>query len=172
MADYTTQDIRNIVLAGHGGAGKTTLVETLLHKAGVIKQPGSVNRGTTVCDFDPQEREHKHSLDTAIVSMDYHGGHINLIDTPGYPDFTGRTLAVLRSAETCAVVINAQTGIEMVTKTMMRVARERDMERLLIINKIDAEQVDLESLLSSIREEFGTECLPLNLPAGNGSEVV
>ncbi len=172
MADYTTQDIRNIVLAGHGGAGKTTLVEALLYKAGVINQPGSVDRGTTVCDFDPQEREHKHSLDTAIVSMDYHGGHINLIDTPGYPDFIGRTLAVLPAAETCAIVINAQTGIEMVTKSMMRITRERDMERLIIINKIDADEVDLQGLLAAIREEFGTECLPLNLPANQGREVV
>ena len=172
MANYTTADIRNIVLVGHGGAGKTTLVESLLVKAGIINQPGTIERGTTVCDFDPQEKEHRHSLDTAIVSMDYRGGHINLIDTPGYPDFIGRALAVLPAAETCAIVINAQSGIEMVTKTMIKMARERGMERLIIINKIDAEQVDLESLLNSIREEFGTECLPLNLPAGNGSEVV
>jgi elongation factor G len=172
MANYTTEDIRNIVIVGHGAAGKTTLVEALLHKAGVINQPGSLERGTTLCDFDPQEKEHQHSLDTAIVSLDYHDAHINLIDTPGYPDFLGRAMAVLPAAETCAVVINAQSGIEMVAKTMMEVAKVRAMERLIIVNKIDVDPVDLEGLFNQIKETFGNECLPLNLPANNGTEVV
>jgi len=172
MADYTIKDIRNIAMVGHGAAGKTTLVEALLHSSGVIKQKGTIERGTTVSDFDPQEKTHQHSLDSAIVSMDYHSGHINLIDTPGYPDFIGRALAVLPAVETCAVVINAQTGIEMVTTKMMDAAKDRRLDRLIIINKIDAEQVELETLLKQIRDTYGSECLPLNLPANNGSEVV
>lgn len=172
MANYSTEDIRNIAITGNGAVGKTTLVEALLHRAGAINQMGSIERGTTVCDFDPQEKVHQHSLDSAIASMDYHQAHINLIDTPGYPDFMGRALAVLTAVETCAVVINAQTGIDMVASKMMEVARDRQLDRLIIINKIDAEQVDLEALLEQIRDQFGTECIPLNLPANNGKEVV
>ena len=172
MANYTTEDIRNIAIVGHGNAGKTSLIEALLHNAGAINQKGSVERGSTVCDFDPQEKEHQHSLETTIASMDYHGGHINLIDTPGYPDFISRSLAVLAAVETCAVVINAQTGIELVSTKMMETAMDRGLDRLIIVNKIDAEQVNLEALLAQLRETFGKECLPLNLPADGGKEVI
>lgn len=172
VANYSTEDIRNIAITGNGAVGKTTLVEALLHRAGAINQMGSIERGTTVSDFDPQEKAHQHSLDSTIASMDYHHGHINLIDTPGYPDFMGRALAILPAVETCAVVINAQTGIDMVASKMMEVAKDRQLDRLIIINKIDAEQVDLEALLEQIRDNFGAECLPLNLPANNGKEVV
>ena len=169
---YTTENIRNIAITGHSGSGKTTLVEALLHDAGAINQKGSVKRGTTVCDFDPQEKTHQHSLDSAISSLDYHGSHVNLVDTPGYPDFLGRALAILPAVETCAVVVNAQSGVEMVTRTMMDQAGDRGMDRLLIVNKIDAEDVDLEAILQQLREAYGSECLPLNLPAEGGAEVV
>ncbi len=172
MASYTTEDIRNIALVGQGGSGKTTLVETLLHQAGAIGAMGAVEKGATVSDFDPQERAHQHSINSTLVSMDYHGGHINLIDTPGYPDFMGKALAVLEAVETCAVVINAQNGIEMVSRKMMQVARDRRLDRLIIVNKIDADNVDLEALLGEIREAFGDVCLPLNLPANGGGAVI
>jgi elongation factor G len=172
MASYATADIRNIAIAGHGSSGKTTLVEALMHRSGAINQMGSIERGSTVCDFDAQEKTHKHSLDSAVVSMDYHGGHINLIDTPGYPDFIGRALSVLPGVDTCAVVVNAQTGIETVTNKMMEVAKDRKLDQLIIINKIDADLVNLQALLEQLKEQFGRECLPLNLPAKNGTEVV
>ena len=169
---YTTENIRNIAITGHSSSGKTTLVEALLHDAGAINQKGSVKRRTTVSDFDPQEKTHQHSLDSAISSLDYHGSHVNLVDTPGYPDFLGRALAILPAVETCAVVVNAQSGVEMVTRTMMEQAGDRGMDRLLIVNKIDAEDVDLEAILQQLREAYGSECLPLNLPAEGGAEVV
>ena len=172
MASYATQNIRNLAVTGHSGSGKTTLVEALLHKAGAIPQPGAVDKGTTVCDFDPQEKAHQHSLDSAIVHLDHRGSHVNLIDTPGYPDFLGRALAVLPAVETCAVVVNAETGIEAATRKLMEVSGERGMVRLLIVNKIDAAEADLKGVLEQLREAYGNECLPLNLPAGSGAEVV
>lgn len=172
MVAYTTEAIRNIALVGHGAAGKTTLVEALLHRAGRIGTPGSVQKGSTVCDFDPLEKTHQHSLDAALVHFDYHNIHVNLIDTPGFPDFLGQAVAVLPAVETAAVVINAQTGIETVTRRLMNRAAERTLCRMIIINKIDAEHIDLPGLLTEIQETFGRECLPLNLPADNGRRVV
>ncbi|TVR63231.1 MAG: elongation factor G [Candidatus Competibacteraceae bacterium] len=169
---YTTESIRNIALVGHGAAGKTTLVESILHHAGKLPAPGTVEKGNTVCDFDPQEKAHQHSLDSALVNLDYHDTHINLIDTPGFPDFLGQAIAVLPAVETVAVVINAQTGIEVVTQRMMERAAERQQCRMIIISKIDAENIDLPGLLEQIQDSFGRECLPINLPANNAARVV
>lgn len=171
MVSYTTESIRNIALVGHGAAGKTTLVETLLHHAGKLPNPGAVEKGNTVCDFDPQEKAHQHSLDSALVNFDYDGAHINLIDTPGFPDFLGQAIAVLPAVETAAVVINAQTGIEAVTQRMMERAGERQQCRMIIVNKIDTENIDFPGLLDQIQDAFGKECLPINLPASGATRV-
>jgi elongation factor G len=117
---YTTEAIRNIALIGHSGSGKTTLTETLLLKAGRITNAGSVDKGNTVCDYDPLEKTHQHSLETGIVNLDYKDIHINILDTPGFPEFIGHSIAALSAVETAAVVINAQTGIETVTPTRRR----------------------------------------------------
>jgi elongation factor G len=172
MPKYATDTIRTIALVGHGAAGKTTLAEALLHKSGAIPAPGSIDKGTTVCDFDPLEKEFKHSLASAIVNFAHRDTHIHLIDTPGYPDFLGQSLNALAAVETAAVVINAQNGIEMITQRMMQWARERRLCRMIIVNKIDAENVDLPALLADIQDAFGKECLPINLPAAGGKEVV
>ena len=172
MPDYTTQDLRNVALVGHGGTGKTMLAEAMLYKAGVVTAMGEIARGTTVCDFDAEEKEHGHSLATAIASLDYKGKHVNLLDTPGYPDFLGRALIALPAVETLAIVIDARSGIEMSTRRMMEAAAERGLCRMIIINKIDADDTDLEGLLGQINEEFGSECLPINLPADGAKAVV
>ncbi|HKJ22955.1 MAG TPA: elongation factor G, partial [Gammaproteobacteria bacterium] len=172
MTTYGTDAIRNIALTGHAGAGKTTLAEALLYRAGGIPQPGSVEKGTTVSDFDPQEQAHQHSLETVVLSMDYHGGHINVVDTPGSPDFLGRAIAVLPAVETCAVVINAQAGLEYTSGRMLTLAGERALDRLIIINKIDMDDTDLPALLAAIQAGYGSCCLPLNLPAADGKGVV
>ena len=172
MSEYNAEDVRNIALVGHAGSGKTTLVEALLAATGVIPVPGSVAKGTTVCDFDPLEKELQHSLDSAITSVDVHGKHINLIDTPGYPDFLGRSVSVLPAVETAAVVINAQAGIESVTQRLMKALDHRHLCRMIIVNQIDAPDLDLDALTTRIRETFGAECLPINLPADRGTRVI
>jgi len=172
MPKYTTEDIRNIAFVGHAGAGKTTLVEALLKSGGVIGQVGEVEKGTTVSDFDDLEKEHGHSLSSSVVHCDFHGKHVNIIDTPGYPDFMGQALTALPAVETVAVVIDAHAGIEMTTRRMMEWAAERNLCRMVIINKMDADNIDLPALLAQIQETFGRECLPINLPTGGGADVV
>jgi len=172
MPKYSTQDIRNIAFVGHGGAGKTMLTEAVLHATGQIGQMGSIERGDTVCDFDPLEKHHQHSLSSAIASCDHSGKHINIIDTPGYPDFMGQALSNLPAVETVAVVINAHAGIEMVTRRMMARAAERKLCRMIIINKIDTENNDLAALVDQIRDAFGSTCLPINLPCNGGTDVI
>ena len=172
MSDYNAEDVRNIALVGHAGSGKTTLVEALLAATGVIPAPGSVVKGTAVCDFDSIEKELQHSLDSAITSFNAQGKHINLVDTPGYPDFLGRAISVLPAVETAAIVINAQAGMESLTQRMWNAADNRSLCRIIIVNQIDAPGVDLADLTNQIREAFGPECLPINLPAGGGSRVI
>jgi elongation factor G len=167
---YTTQGIRNIALVGHSAAGKTTLFEALLNMGGVIQAAGSVERGTTVSDFDPLEKQRQQSLNTAIASIDRNDCHINLIDTPGAQDFRGPTLTALAAVETVAIVVNAHAGIEHGTQRMMHHAKHRGLARILVVNKIDGGNVRM--LVDKLREEFGPECLPINLPAMGGKSVV
>ena len=155
MGAYNTNDIHNIALVGHTGAGKTWLFESLLATAGAVHSRGSLERGSTVSDYDPQEKRLGHSLDAAFASLDHEGRHINLIDTPGYPDLAGRSLSVLPAVETAAVVVNAAAGVELVTQRMMEFAAERRLCRLLIINKIDLREANPQSTLAQIREQFG-----------------
>ena len=169
---YSTKQIRNVALAGHSGAGKTTLFEALLFAGGAIPAAGSLERGSTVSDFDPMEKARGHSLNTAIASTDHAGIHVNLIDTPGYPDFRGPTLSAFSAVETVAVVVNAATGVEYGTRRMMEYARARNLCRVLVVNKMDVDPGHLPVLLEELREAFGPECLPINLPADKGTRVV
>ena len=169
---YTTAQIRNVALAGHAGAGKTTLFEALLQAGGAIQAAGSIERGTTVSDHDPVERARGHSLNTAIASTDHGGIHVNLIDTPGFPDFRGPTLSAFSAVETACVVVNAAHGVEYGTRRMMDNAKARRLCRVLVVNKIDAEPGKLRALIGELREAFGPECLPINLPSRGGSAVV
>ncbi|HEX8980423.1 MAG TPA: elongation factor G [Parasulfuritortus sp.] len=163
--------IRTLALVGHGGAGKTTLIESLLAESGAIVSAGSVDKGSTVCDYDPLEKVHLHSVKLAAAHLDHAGTRIHLLDTPGYPDFMGQALCALDAVETVAVVIDAQRGIELTTSRMMHWAQARKLDRMIVVNKIDAAGVDLPGLLADIQAAFGRECLPINLPAGKGSRV-
>ena len=164
--------IRTLALVGPAASGKTTLVETLLHRAGAIGAAGSVERGSTVSDFDVLERKYQHSLNSKLVHMEHDNCRIHMVDTPGYPDFLGPALTALEAVETAAVVINAANGIEPWAQRMMDYAAERQLDRMIIVNKIDAQGVDLPGLLEQIQATFGKECLPLNLPDAGGEKVV
>ena len=169
---YSTHQIRNVALAGHPGAGKTTLFEALLHAGGALQAAGTIERGNTVSDFDPIERERGHSIDAAIASTDHGGIHVNLIDTPGYPDFRGPALSALAAVETVAIVVDADTSVGHGSRRMMEYARQRGLCRAIVVNKIDHAGHDLAALMEALRAEFGPEALPLNLPADGGARVV
>ncbi|MDJ0749865.1 MAG: elongation factor G [Woeseiaceae bacterium] len=169
---YSTADIRNVCLVGPSHSGKTLLTEALLQAGGKISAKGSIEKGTTVSDFTAREKEVGHSQYNSVCHLDHEGIHVNLIDTPGYRDFFGRALSVMPAAETAAIVINAAEGIEMMARRMMEAAHDQRMSRMIIVNKIDAEDVDLERVFNDIQEAFGPECLPMNLPSADGTKVV
>src|SRR4029453_14846709 len=172
MAKYATANIRTVALVGQGGSGKTTLTEALLLASGAIKEAGTVERGTTVSDFDALEKTYQHSLRASVVHLDTRERRIHLIEAPGCPDFIGEGIGALDAVETAAVVVSAQSGIEMIASRMMDWASQRRLCRLVNVNKNDAQNIDLPALLASIQSLFGRECLPINLPADGGKKVV
>jgi elongation factor G len=170
VAKLATDSIRTLALVGQAGSGKTSLAEALLARAGAIAAPGSIERGSTVCDYTALEKSQLHSLKLAVASFETQDARVHLLDTPGYPDFLGHSLPALAAVETAAIVINAQNGLEMMTGRFMQWAARRGLDRLIVVNKIDA-GADLAGLLASIQQAYGKECLPLNLPAGGATRV-
>ncbi len=164
--------IRTLAFVGHAGSGKTSLVEALLYAAKAVEAPGSVAKGTTVTDYDPLERELGHSIRCGIAQLQVGGLELNLLDTPGYPDFAGHALPALTAVDLVAVVVDARDGIGLVADRMMRAATERGLCRMVIVNKIDAPNVQLGALVDEIRERWGRQCLLLDLPAHGGADVV
>lgn len=164
--------IRNVALVGASATGKTTLTEALLLRAGAIKQPGSVERGSTVSDHDPLEKRVGHSLNTAVVNCVHDDIRIQLLDTPGALEFVGQSLPSLEAVETAAIVISATTGVDSTAVRMMAHAAERKLDRMIVVNRIDVPGANCEAVLAQIRDVFGRECLPLNLPAERGARVV
>lgn len=169
---YTTADIRNVLLAGHHAAGKTSLADAMLAEAKAVARAGSVADGTSVSDFEAEEREHKHSVYSAVLHLDHAGKRVNLIDAPGSPDLIGPAVACLPAVETVAVVVSATGGIEVATRRMMDAAKDRNLPRAIVVNKAASPEVDLLALVARLRETFGTECLPVNLPSGGGKAIV
>ncbi len=170
MAD--TGDIRNIVLLGHGGSGKTSLAEAMLHKSDATNRLGSVDDKTSICDYYDEEKEHQHSIQSALVHINHAGKLINIIDTPGYPDFIGPAIKAIPAAETAVIVISAPAGIETNTRKMFQLAAEANMPRLIVINKMDAENVAFPELIKGIQETFGSQCRCANLPAADKASII
>jgi elongation factor G len=171
VGKYPIKKIRTLALVGQAGSGKTALADALLARAGALGPEGGSEHGTSTCDYLPIEKRLHHSLKLAVASFEAQDTRIHLLDTPGYPDFLGHALPALAAVETAAIVINAQNGIELMTTRMMNWAERQGLDRIIIVNKIDAEHVDLERLLKTIQATFGKQCLPINLPAGKGTRV-
>lgn len=165
-------DIRNVILIGHGSSGKTSLAEALLHKTGATNRLGSVDDKSSVCDYYDEEKEHHHSILSATVHVQHAGKLINIIDTPGYPDFTGSAIKAIPAAETALVVISAAAGIETNTRKMFQLATEAGMPRIIVINKMDADNVVFSELIQNIRQTFGPQCRCANLPASDKASII
>ncbi|KKL66018.1 hypothetical protein LCGC14_2149170, partial [marine sediment metagenome] len=172
MPAKNPQEIRNIALVGHGGAGKTTLAEGILNVTGATNRFGTIEDGTTVMDHLDVEKEKQHSVDPAMAHAQQAGKTINVIDTPGYPDFIGGAIAALGGTDTAVIVVSASAGIEVSTRRMFNDAGKAGLARALVVNKIDAENVDLPALVAALTETFGPAVKCMNLPADGGKKVV
>ena len=169
MSKFKSEQIRNIVLVGHGAVGKTTLADQMLYKAGVGTRAGSVDDGTSLLDTDDEARQHHFSISAAMVHFEHHGMRINAIDTPGYPDFVGQVISAVCAAETAVITINASAGIEANTRRTFDLAGKAHLARIIVLNKLDLENIDFEKLVSTIQETFGANCIPMNVPCGAGA---
>ncbi len=166
------EDIRNIVILGHGGCGKTTLAESILHKTGAVNRLGTVEEKSTTSDYDDEEKDRGHSIQSAILNADHGGKHINIIDTPGYPNFIGSALLGIPAAETSVIVVSAAAGIEVNTRKMFQQADKAGRAKIIVINKMDAENADLKELIGNIQQSFGSQCRCANLPSEDKSSVI
>jgi elongation factor G len=170
MANYPVEDIRNIVFCGHGSSGKTTLVDRTLTATGTVNRNPSVDDGNSICDFDEEEKQHKYSIEASVVHFMHAGKRFNAIDTPGYPDFIGQTIGAMRGADTAAIVINAQSGIEVNTRRVFAEAKKAGLGRMIVINKMDSDNINFAGLIEGIQELFGKACMLFNVPLGQGHE--
>ncbi|HMP80059.1 MAG TPA: elongation factor G [Pirellulaceae bacterium] len=164
------ESIRNVVLCGHGGTGKTTIADTFLMMTNTVSGSHSVDDGTSICDFDPEEKKHKYSIEAALTQFTYDGIQLQVIDTPGYPDFIGQAIGAMRAVETAVIVINAHAGIQVNTRRVFNEAGKAGLGRIIVLNKMDDENIDFPGLVESIRETFGTQCVLFNVPLGSGHQ--
>ncbi len=158
--------IRNVVLVGHGGSGKTALAEALLHVAGVTTRMGRIEDGNTITDFEPEEISRQSSVALAMAPFEWNGHKINLIDTPGYADFIGEVRAALRAADLALFVVSSVDGVEVQTETVWRMAEEEGIARAIFINKLDRERSSHSRTMAELKQSFGTGVAPLQVPIG------
>src|SRR5712671_3236251 len=158
MSKFHVDDIRNIALVGHAACGKTTLADTLLFRAKAVDRRGSVDDGSSVADYDDEEKKRKFSIDTSVLHLEHKGKQVYLLDTPGYPDFVGGALAALNAVENAVLVVSAPNGIQVNTRRLFKEAGKRELARMVILNKLDADNIDLDALLDSLRNHFGKGC--------------
>ncbi len=170
MAKAKVEDIRNVAFCGHGGVGKTTLVDQLLIKTGAVPGTPSVDDGTSIGDFDPEEKQHKYTIEATVTHFDHAGKRFNVVDTPGYPDFIGQTIGGLRGVDNAVIVVNSQSGIEVNTRRVFEEAGKAGVGRFVVINKMDGENIDFEGVVGGIQDLWGSQCVLLNVPVGQGAD--
>jgi elongation factor G len=168
MAKYQVSDIRNIALAGHRASGKTSLADALLYQAKAVDRRGSVDDGTSISDYDEEEHKRHFSIDTSVLHLEHKGKQIHLLDTPGDPAFVGAALAALNAVENVLVIVSAANGVEVNTRRMFNEAGKRGLARMLVLNKLDADNVKFEELLKAVRDNFGKGCVLFNAPINVG----
>jgi elongation factor G len=168
MTSTQASDIRNVAVVGHGASGKTSLLEAILFKAGATSRLGSVEEGTSVADYEAEERERKFTMSAKLLPCRWQGKTLNAVDTPGYPDFISHTIGALNVVETVALTISATAGIQVNTRKVWALSRDRGLARLIVVTRMDGENVEFNRLMDSIKGELGAECMPLNLPVGSG----
>ncbi len=164
MKVYSTDHIRNVVLVGHQGSGKTTLSESMLYVSKKTRRLGTITEGSTVSDYQPSEKERQMSIFSSLLHVEWKGHKINIIDTPGYPDFVGEVVAAVRVADTAIFVMNAQEGVEVGTELAWSAAAENEKPAMFVINQIDRAQADVESLIEQMRDRFGVGVTVVQFP--------
>lgn len=175
MVNSHVNEVRNVALVGHGAVGKTTLADLMLFRAGISTRAGSVDDGSSLLDVDDEEKQHRFSISSHLMHFDHAGQSLNIIDNPGYPDFIGQVIGSLRAVETAVIVINAAAGIEVNTRKVFALAEQAGLGRMILINKLDQENIRFPELIEQIQETFGNRCVLMNVPnglAGNFTEVI
>ncbi len=165
---YTTDAIRNVVFLGHGGTGKTTLVDAICHSAGVTNRKGSVSDGTALTDFTAEERDHGISIGLGVAHADWHGTKLNLLDTPGFLDFAGDATAGVRVADGAVILVDATAGVLVGTENVWEQCEKRGIPRIFVVSMMDKENANFDSVLGEIHEEFSKDAAPLEIPIGIG----
>ena len=172
MAKIETKNIRNVALLGHGGSGKTSLAEAMLYIAGETDRLGNINAGNTVCDYDSEETARKFSISAAVAPMMWKDVKINVIDTPGYLDFSGEVLQAVRVADSAVIVVDGKAGIEVGTELAWNYAEAANLPRAFFINKFDDNEARFGRVLDALHETFGKHICPLTIPMVKNGEVV
>ena len=166
MKIYSSENIRNVALVGHSGAGKTQLTSAALFNAGMVNRLGKVDDGNTVTDFDEEEISRKHTLSASVAFAEWNKKKINFIDTPGVANFLSEARAALRVTDAAIIVVDAVAGVEVQTEKVWEIAKELGLPCLLVLNRLDRERASLERALNSLRDAFGREVMPIQIPIG------
>ncbi|HTK10618.1 MAG TPA: elongation factor G [Ktedonobacteraceae bacterium] len=170
MKVYRAEQIRNVALISHVGAGKTSLVDAALFDSGAVTRQGRVDDGSSIVDYDPDELKRQMSLHTKVLPVEWRNCKINFIDTPGYADFVGEVKAGLRVADAALVVVSAEKGVEVGTELTWHYADERNLPRIILVNKLDRENTSFDQALESLRQQFGFKVVPLQIPVGEQAQ--